>query len=394
MKTYEENGSLVISLAGRIDSTNAAAFEQELTDAVSGRGEMEPVLDAAELEYISSAGLRVLMRLRKSLGRELTVRNVSQEVYEIFDVTGFTSLLNVERKLRSIEVEGCEVIGRGATATVYRIDPDTIVKVYEIPNALEMIRNEQRRAKQAFVKGIPTAISYDAVRVGDRYGSVFELLDARTMSDALIAAPERTDELVEMHVKLMKTIHGMEAEPEELPDCREIYLGYLAEMGEAIPQTLRRDLEARFRAMPEDLHMIHGDIHMKNVMLCGDGPLLIDMESLSTGDPVFDLADLFVAYQAFNEDDPTNSERFIGIDRAGCDALMEKTLKCYLGSSDGELLRRTMRRIMAVGYVRFLFLVGVMGFGGAELIELRVRHTVERLQAALDGLDGFTLLGA
>ena len=394
MKTYEENGSLVISLAGRIDSPNAAAFEQELTDAVSGRGEKEPVLDAAELEYISSAGLRVLMRLRKSLGRDVTVRNVSQEVYEIFDVTGFTSLLNVERKLRSIEVEGCEVIGRGATATVYRIDADTIVKVYEIPNALEMIRNEQRRAKQAFVKGIPTAISYDAVRVGDRYGSVFELLDARTMSDALIAAPERVDELVEMHVKLMKTIHGMEAEPEELPDCREIYLGYLAELGEAIPQTLRRDLEARFRAMPEDLHMIHGDIHMKNVMLCGDGPLLIDMESLSTGDPVFDLADLFVAYQAFNEDDPTNSERFIGIDRAGCDTLMEKTLKCYLGSSDEALFRRTMRRVMAVGYVRFLFLVGVMRFGGEELIELRVRHTVERLQAALDGLDGFTLLDA
>lgn len=391
MKTYEEDGNLIISLEGRIDSTNAADFERELTEAVSACGGTQPVLDAAELEFISSAGLRVLMRLRKTLGRELTVRNVSKEVYEIFDVTGFTSLLNVERKLRSIEVEGCEVIGRGATATVYRIDPDTIVKVYEIPNALEMIRNEQRRAKQAFVKGIPTAISYDAVRVGDRYGSVFELLDARTMSDALIAAPERVDELVEMHVKLMKTIHGMEADPDELPDCRDIYLGYLTKLGEALPGELRRSLEARFRAMPRDLHMIHGDIYMNNVMLCGDGPLLIDMESLSTGDPVFDLANLFVAYRAFNEDDPTNSRRFIGIDRERCDALMDKTLACYLGTSDGALLSRTMRRVMAVGYVRFLYLVAVMRFGGEELVELRVRHTVARLQELMDGLDDFTM---
>lgn len=72
--------------------------------------------DAAEiakkLEYISSAGLRVLLKLTKSVG-EVSIVNVSPEVYEIFDVTGFTSILNVKKALREISVDGCEVIGAG-----------------------------------------------------------------------------------------------------------------------------------------------------------------------------------------------------------------------------------------------------------------------------------------
>ena len=111
MKTSEENGSLIIFLAGRIDSTNAAAFEQELTDAVSAHAGMEPVLDAGELQYISSAGLRVLMRLRKARGEDINVRNVSPEVFEIFDVTGFTSFLKVEKAMRDRAKELLDIFG-------------------------------------------------------------------------------------------------------------------------------------------------------------------------------------------------------------------------------------------------------------------------------------------
>ena len=96
----------------------------------------------------------------------------------------------MKRALREVSVEGCEVIGKGFYGTVYRIDEETIVKVYESPDSLPMIQNEQRLAKLAFVKGVPTAISYDTVKVGNSYGSVFELLRAISFNDLLKKEPD------------------------------------------------------------------------------------------------------------------------------------------------------------------------------------------------------------
>ena len=289
-----EQNTVILSPEGKIDSGNAKEWEGIINSALDKQPDAALVLDCGRLDYISSAGLRVLLAASRRLSTPVTLKNVSPEVYEILDMTGFTSLMKAERRLRFVDVSDCEIIGHGATATVYRLDPDTIVKVYEIPDALNVIRKEQLRAKQAFLKGIPTAISYDAVRVGDRFGSVFELVNAKTFVDVLRAEPQRLDELVRRHAAVMHTIHSTLAGPGELPDCRKLYLEHLTEIGQAIPETLRRELETRFQAMPEDLHLIHGDIHMKNVMLCGEDALLIDMETLSTGNLVFDLADLFV----------------------------------------------------------------------------------------------------
>ena len=83
---------------------------------------------------------------------------------------------------REISLEGAEKIGEGAHGEVYRIDEETIAKVYRDSEPLEKIRKEKELSKWAFVKGIPTAISYDIVRVGDRYGVVYELLNAKSAS--------------------------------------------------------------------------------------------------------------------------------------------------------------------------------------------------------------------
>ena len=99
-------------IKGKIDSTNAAEFEKELMAAKPTE------LDASQLEYISSAGLRVLLKLAKTVG-DVTVENVSSEVYEIFDVTGFTEILNIKKAFREIDIAGKEKIGQGGNGTVY-----------------------------------------------------------------------------------------------------------------------------------------------------------------------------------------------------------------------------------------------------------------------------------
>ena len=132
MKVTIEDNVMTIFLKGRIDTNNALQTENELFSAVESAPEAvdQFILDSSELEYISSAGLRVLMKMRKNFSENIRVIGVSPEVYDIFDVTGFTEILKVEKRYREISVEGCEVIGTGFYGTVYRVDPETIVKGY------------------------------------------------------------------------------------------------------------------------------------------------------------------------------------------------------------------------------------------------------------------------
>ena len=170
-----------IRLSGRIDSNNAPQLEKDLLETLAGKDSVAIEFDAKDLEYISSAGLRVLLRIRKTYPN-ISIVNVSQEVYDIFDMTGFTEMMDVQRAYREVSIEGCEEIGRGANGRIYRIDQDNVVKVYKNPDALEDIKHEREVAKLALILGLPTAISYDVVKVGDSFGSVFELLNARSFS--------------------------------------------------------------------------------------------------------------------------------------------------------------------------------------------------------------------
>ncbi len=391
MRTQKEQNNLIVFLEGKIDSTNSPQVREELDEIVAANPGMEPVLDAEGLSYISSAGLRVLLQLTKSLGKQITMRNVTPEVYEIMDITGFTDILNVRKKLRELSVEDCEIIGRGAIGTVYRIDDDTIVKVYEIPDCLPMIENEQKRAKQAFLYGIPTAISYDVVKVGDKYGSVFEMLKASTYNDLLVEHPEKTEEIVRQYALFIRKLHTIEVESGELPEAKEQFLGYLDELSSILPKGLRERLSALFAAMPENLHVIHGDIQMKNVMLSAGEPMLIDMDTLSVGDPVFDLMGLYLAYIQFNEDEPTNTQYFLGLSEERCTAIWREILKTYFDGADTAALETAEKKIIAVSSVRFLYLIAVLGIGKPELKQIRVDHTVLRLNELAKELDSLTL---
>ena len=93
-----------VQLRGRIDSNNAAETENAILEQLQERNAEAIVLDAAELRYISSAGLRVILRLRKTC-TDLSIVNVNSEVYEILEMTGFTEMMKVAKAYRVVSVE-------------------------------------------------------------------------------------------------------------------------------------------------------------------------------------------------------------------------------------------------------------------------------------------------
>ena len=96
IKTAKDEGT-ELALAGRLDTTTAPDLNKELT-ALFSEGVNHLVLDFKGLEYISSAGLRELLFAQKNIGSEgtLVIRNVSEVIMEIFEITGFTDILTIE----------------------------------------------------------------------------------------------------------------------------------------------------------------------------------------------------------------------------------------------------------------------------------------------------------
>ena len=342
-----------ISLSGRIDSNNAVETEERIRASLPGRGEDAVVLDAEELEYISSAGLRVILHVKKT-HPDLTITNVNSSVYEILDTTGFTQIINVEKAYRVVSVEGCEEIGRGANGTIYRIDQDNVVKVYNDADALSEIQHEREVAKLALILGVPTAISYDVVRVGDSYGSVFELLNARSFSKILATEPEKMDWCVREYVEMLKIIHGTMVPEGKLPDIRETVLSWARFMQDYLPGESGLKLLSLVEAVPRDNHMIHGDYHTKNLELQNDEVLLIDMDTLAVGHPIFELGSMFNAFVGFYELDHEAIKTFQGFDFETGSRFWHKSLAAYLGTEDQNKVREVEDKARIIGYTRLI----------------------------------------
>ncbi len=348
-----EAGAVTFALKGRIDSLNAPEMERQLMEQLAGRADAPVEIDASELQYISSAGLRVLLRVKKT-NPDMTITGVNSDVYEVLDMTGFTELMTVEKAYRTVSVEGCEEIGRGANGTIYRIDRDNVVKVYNNPDALEDIQHEREVARLALVLGIPTAISYDVVKVGDSYGSVFELLNASSFSKILATEPERMDWCVKEYVDMLRKIHGTLVPEGKLPDVRLTALGWAEFMRDYLPEEAGAKLVALVEAVPHDDHMIHGDYHTKNLELQNDEVLLIDMDTLAVGHPIFELASIYNSFVGYSEYDHEVIRRFQGFDRETGVTFWRKSLAAYLGTANEMKLREVEDKARVVGYTRMI----------------------------------------
>lgn len=344
---------LYISIEGRIDAANASAAEEQIYAIKNANAGKHTVIDADNLEYISSAGLRIILKLRKEEPK-LAIINVSPEVYDVFDMTGFTDMITIEKAYRRMSVEGSEFLAKGANGAVYRYDDETIVKTYYSKDALPEIQQERESARRAFVLGVNTAIPYGIVRVGEGYGTVTELLNAVNVTKLVCNDPVNLDKPVDYYVELLKSIHATEAEEGDFPDMRETALDWAKFVADHIPEEQGKKLCAMIEALPKKNTLLHGDYHTNNIMIQNGEPLLIDLDTLCVGHPVFELGSMYNAFLGFSELDHSAIKRFMGYDRETSEKFWKMALKKYLGTDDEERLCEVENKARVIGYTRLL----------------------------------------
>lgn len=332
--------ALVIALAGRLTADSAPALEEAIAGIRAEHPQGAMSIDADALNYISSAGLRVMMRLLKSEGA-LTLVNASPEVYDVFQMTGLTQVMDVRRRLRELSLDGLEFVARGANGEVWRIDDETIVKVYNAGTDLQKIQVENSHATAAFTAGVPCAIAFDTVRVGERYGIVFELFDATTVGRSVSADPSRIPELGRAMGELLRELHITEVSPSALPRVEEKVGSWIDDLEELYisheDAELMREVLA---AVPIKDTLLHMDFHEGNVMLQGGELVLIDLDDVCVGNPIFDLVGHFSLHVLAAKSRPETVEFSLGMTASQILQIYPHTIMAYLGTDDPAAVER------------------------------------------------------
>ena len=297
------------------------------------------------------------------------------------------------KKYREVSVEGCKHIGRGAKGDVYRYDDELIIKVYNQNNTYRDVEQEIAMARKAFILGIPTAISFGIVSVkgappeGDKYGAMYELLDAETISACIARDPGQVETYARLMAELARTIHGTEVEADDgFPESMDRIHDYIEGGIGREDAALAGKVMALLEALPATGTLTHGDFHTGNVFLQNGEPLLIDMDRLSTGHPIVELSDLYYFYVILGEDNPSVVERFMGFSCDTAGRFMRLFLKYYLGTEDEGRLNEVAEKASLIGYSRLIRKIRKQR-KPSEADNLLVQRCVNRIAELTEKLD-------
>ncbi len=370
--TFRINGNEVtICLEGHLDTATSAETNAKINSELDRIGTIDTLTcDASRLEYISSSGLRILLSLAKRY-EAFRVTNVLTQVYEVLETTGFTKIMTVERAMRRLSVEGCRLIGIGGVGKVYRLDGDTIIKVFREGTTMDEVRREITLSKEAFVLGMPTAISFDVVKVvpskpsqgealghspseeteGGRecYGLVYELLKAKTLSTYLKQHPEKLEVCARQYADLFRQLHEIEVpEGGNVPSAIEVERRQIEHIRRYFPEESIDMMLSIIDRIPKANRLLHLDLQTKNVMVQDGELMLIDMGEVGYGHPMLDLGHAYSAMVSLVGD----YEKTIGIPRDLGQRLWHRAIDCYLEGLPADVVAERKAQIEVVSCVR------------------------------------------
>lgn len=388
IKASFDNEILTLYVEGsRIDTTNAPAVETEVNDIFEQYPNAAAVvMDVEKLEYISSVGLRLVLKIKKS-HPDTKVINASTEVYEIFEMTGFAEMMTVEKAFKQWNIDGCEVIGEGAKGIVYRYNSDTIVKVYKNNDCFGDIQRERDLARKAFVLGIPTAISFDIVKVGDHFASVFELLDAKSVSKLVYEDPTTCEKYAKIYADLLRQIHQTKVKKDDMPNVKRTPRKWINNCKNYLSEATWNKINNMIESAAEQETMIHGDYHSNNIMIQNGEVVLIDMDTLAYGHPVFELANVYVTYVAFGEVVPQHVTDFILISYEDALKFWDFFIPEYLQTNDKAKIEDVTKKAALLAHLRIVSRTPRMDCWDEDLKAKLISHSVEQIEALAPQID-------
>ena len=293
-------------------------------------------------------------------------------------------------KYREVSVDGCKLLGRGAKGDVYRYDDELVIKVFNQNNTYHDVEQEIAQSRKAFILGIPTAISFGIVSVGDRYGAMYELVETETVSQCIARAPGQVETYAKMMAELAHTIHSVEVTEEDgFSDVSERYLNYvrggIAYENEALTEKCIRLIEG----ISHSATLVHGDFHTGNVFLQNGEPLLIDMDRVAIGHPIAEISDMYYFYVVLGEDDPSVVENFMGFSYQTSKQFFHSFLKYYLDTDDENKLNEVIEKASLLCYIRIIRKIRKKG-SVSESERQKIQYYIDKIAELTEIIDSLS----
>ena len=369
------SGVVYIAPAGRIDSTNAQNFSSTITSIRAKYPNSEIVFDCAQLEYISSAGLRVLLSFSKKENTQIKLVNVSQAVADILNVTGFSTIFDVSRPIRDISNEKATFMGMSSGISLYRMSNDTILKLYPTWQRLEDVKNELKYTKAALLSGVPALISYDIVTYENRYGIIYEMPNVKTVSSLLILQPWKIDNFAAEMGKTLKLINSCTPTPGILPKTSELITEKALKMDKYYNSAEIQDLISIIHAIPAANTIVYGYYQPGNVFVMNDELILINMSDISCGNPVYDLG---ITYAMHVLESDWLIKQISDLDASQSKRLWHGMIRSYFDKDDEDAINEKEKIIKAAALLCSSLLPAFVPVADAEAKRItdKVRQSV------------------
>ena len=351
-----DNEVLKVSLEGRLDTEASAKFETEFAEISKSNPHGSLVIDASNLEYIASSGLRIMLKLVKT-EKNFKIENVIPAVYSVFEVTGFSKIINMSKALRKIDLSTCEKVGAGGNGAVYRVSEDEIVKVNFNPDTYEDLDKELAKAKEAFFLGIPTAISFDLVDCGEgRRGVVYETIKNSTLGESIQKDPSCMEDLTDKYIEQLNLLHSTHTDNPVFGSAKDSYRKQVEAASKFLTEEEGQLLNLILEALPEGDRLVHGDAHPKNIMIQNGEMLWIDMEGMSVGHPIYDLISIAVILNGMRTDEM--SVGICGMDNTVVKSFKDCFIRKYFKTEDPEMIQKYGGMLDGLRLIRAVFAIG------------------------------------
>ena len=165
------------------------------------------------------------------------------------------------------------------------------------------------------------------------------MLNAKTVASVIKESPERAEELGTRLGKLLKELHGTDADTKVLRDMLAVYRERAAAMDKYYTAEETEKIKSLYALLPEKKTLVHGDFHAKNVMLMNDELVFIDMGDVGYGNPFLDLGGTYLAMVRIGKIRPEMSEIYVGMNYELCKTVWKALTDEYFGE-DAETGRK------------------------------------------------------
>ena len=217
--------------------------------------------------------------------------------------------------LPSVVVEDGQIIGYGATSSVYLLPDGTVCKVFHPEFSFCEIQREYLMAESAYRLGIRVPKPGGIVQVENRIGILSEFIDGECLADILAKSPEHYNELFPGYLRELRRFHEIKAAPGDFVSAKDLYLEKIRALygTDWYSEEELRKMELLVQSVPDRDTLIYGDYHPKNILIKNDELFFVDLGDICIGHPVFDFAMIANTHFIIPTVNPSYAEKYFAV---------------------------------------------------------------------------------